>query len=1061
MVERRKFAMNSGSLVHHQTYEQRADLATYSTALDADTPIVMSVRGCGNNMLSGLPAHADPTSYRFEFGVELDSLDKVVLNPTVSEAIPLEDVNAITLANPDRPSYSGYGEVVKLVEDGGLTKPARAIVGNPAWTAGGAGDNSQGKVYVFNYAGNLIQEIVNPELDIDSDIEATFGYAIDVTADGTGLLIGAPNMTVGVTQNSGAAYLYEWSETELKYEYKIAFEPTAESSQFAGYAVAISQIQDSLYTGYIGTARYVCFVGTPNYNGAGSNRGGVYAYTTYGTDSYGVTGVDTAVLIEAPTPVNSDLFGSAVASNDTVDKSATTGAFHLAVGSPGRNGNDGAFMAYNCAVAATAIATTYTIVATHGEQPGSNAEDGKLGTSIAITEFITEAASKGTSIVVGEPFGDGAAGVDNNTRGSVRYYQALFIATPASTIACTVDGAGDNYFFGSSVAVQPDGTHFFASNPGIAVTSTFSGSSRGHIRTYVPAGTPGVIFEEQESASLTFGRAKGGIACTNSALIAGNSKEGLLRDIPCAVYLYGMSSVDYTTSTIVYSGGDETTYPSTYTTSAGASAKMRLERRLPQNLKHILGASADTVAGEEPTNTMQVAYGNNQFSMYYPPVVTANPTRINPFKRIEITYTGTDLAKVKIVKDDPYKLKVHINNIERKRIPKRNMETTQWVSKFKSWDYTGSDDIDQNYDPVEDLSSEGNPDRIAAGEWFQSMAVGDESIMSVYLCDIEEAFDVKELMYLPDLTITFYLASDWRNRFVTVIPPVITAATSTDSFITVNYPNYLLPSNFPMKASIKLKEPYVKGFFENTSSSDIVSFRDAYFNINSLCAKYELYVSSELPRIRPFVRPWIKYTPSYWRFPSNYTGQEFTILEQISGNPQGALIFVENPVNKTTKGQFITRRWNQLSTDIQITSIRLQVDSVQFPERVTVKDYNTSVLNGSKRDYLDMIRKTLGYTYDDNDYFDPLFETQMPLYYIPFENIVMDRGDYNENILGAGGKPCIYSYTLKFDTTSGAAWSSDTHEASLKSSDCKIVILYIQAQSTKMMGNAVTSTSAD
>ena len=1054
IVSEKPIFVNNKGLQRFQRVEQKAVIASYTTAGQAITPITMNVRNTGSTMQNGIPVVTDPKSLSFNFGITLAAVNSQVLTPVITT-----DSTTFNLLPPSgehgyQPLNERFGysietsstDVTKLSTALGLTSP-KMVVGSPGYEINPGYEN--GRVTIFNADGSFFQELYSPDIADYHCINSQFGYSVSISQNGHSILVGAPfdSGTTSVplsspVSTSGAAYWFKFDPDTKKYKPYLRFcaqDDYVDAAAEFGTAVTIkneSQLQVHV------------LIGAPGWD---SDKGACFYYTEeffhnnpLGQVNLGSQDVGKhSVVIKHATGAGSDKYGQSVAMVDGL-----SGIFAV-IGEPGRT--DGA-AATSGGVQIQEITFGFppTLTVTKELFNGNTGVNGDLfGYSIDVSNLGT--LSDADALIVGAPGREAADG-------AVYLYEKLFEETSDTTEAHKIDAnAGHGGKIGTAVSISEDAAWILVTEPDI---DDAGDSLRGQYTVYDSDLDNGVTVQGTTDV-INLGGGKAGYIAAGAddhpvVLVGRATTTDLTSALDCFIAIPTSYSISFDGVTATTSETASTYYDSDGTTTI----KKRLERRLHQNLKDVLAATGDTVGSSLPTTTIANMYNENHFDRYYPPVVSANQTRIKPFKRIEITFTGSSGTKRIVLKDSPDVLMSQVNNIKNKKIRKKNYETTEWLTKYKQWDYTGTNDIDQYSNPVEDLSSEGNKDRIAAGEFFQGMAVGDETIMSIYMCDLVDAFDADELIYLPEFEISFFPEDEYRELFVTVIPPTITVD-STSKYIDINYPNYLVPDNFTMKPSIHISdiESHTIAHSVTAARATITTFDKAYFNITSLTSTYNTYTDSSIQTIRPFVKPWVKYSPSYLKFPTNFTGQEISFQENFLGNPNGCFIYVQNPV-PATKGKFDTRRWNALATDIQLTSVKIRVNSVKFPERYEERDYYFNSLSGQKKEYLEYARNTLREVYTDMDEFDPFFDQLKPLTYIPFENTMLDKGDYDENILGSGGSLNLYEYTLKYDTTSETAWST-THESSLKAADCKLVILYVQAHSLKIMGNDVQSTSAN
>ena len=211
-----------------------------------------------------------------------------------------------TLRPSDGAFKDWFGDALTIDDTG-----TRIAVGEPRGTVGT--NVAQGAVYVYSRSGTTwTQE--QKITDAAGTATSFFGRSVDISGNGSYLIIGSPAKDVGGTRNSGAALVYLRSGTTWALQATLSATDKAAGDLY-GSAVAISQAGDKAI---IGAPK--CTISGVTYAGA------VYVHTRSGTTwSF-------SVKLSASDKTDNMQFGSNVDLNSTGTK-MVVGANNKQVGS--------------------------------------------------------------------------------------------------------------------------------------------------------------------------------------------------------------------------------------------------------------------------------------------------------------------------------------------------------------------------------------------------------------------------------------------------------------------------------------------------------------------------------------------------------------------------------------------------------------------------------------------------------------------------------------------------------------------------------------------------------
>ncbi|WP_165073424.1 beta strand repeat-containing protein [Paludisphaera rhizosphaerae] len=331
-----------------------------------------------------------------------------------------------------------------------------------------------GAVYIFSSNGASWGE--TSRLTVDSSPPADdfgFGYSVALSADGSTLVVGQPDATVGNVQK-GAAYVFTLSGSTWSQAAKVTSSDGAAGDMF-GFSVSAN------------ASGSVFVVGTPYADSAGkTDLGAVYYFGKSGS-----TWTQASKLTQSTLSASS-YYGYAVA----LSASGTT----LAVGAPnanvGTNTTQGLVYAYYNGVIKVLTAS-------------DAAADSGLGAAVALND-------DGSTLLVGAPLVD--VGGNANQGAAYVFFRSLSNWTQIAKITASDGQAGDE--FGLDVSLSPDGRRAAV---GAAQAAVGSNSHQGVV--YVFDHLSGVTWTQTARLTASDGAASDhlgqGVAVSATTVLAG------------------------------------------------------------------------------------------------------------------------------------------------------------------------------------------------------------------------------------------------------------------------------------------------------------------------------------------------------------------------------------------------------------------------------------------------------------------------------------------------------------------------------------------------------------
>jgi len=285
-------------------------------------------------------------------------------------------------------------------------------------------ETDAGHVRVYDYTASGWSQICS---DIDGEAEADkSGYSVSLAGDGTRIAIGA-KYNDGGGNNAGHVRVYEASSCS---QVGADLDGATADDNF-GYSVSISDDGSILA------------VGSPNFDGNGSNAGRVYIYEfSNGSWSQVGSGIDGGTA--------GDTFGQAVSINSAGDR--------VAVGAPGNGAGHVSIFQYN--------AGNWTQLGS--DIDGENAGD-KFG-------YATSFDLDGNHVAIGGYGNDGTA----SNAGHARVYK--YIDGDWNPVGLDLDGEAGGDLFGWGIALDADGDRVVVGGP----ANDDGGNDAGHVRVYDP-----------------------------------------------------------------------------------------------------------------------------------------------------------------------------------------------------------------------------------------------------------------------------------------------------------------------------------------------------------------------------------------------------------------------------------------------------------------------------------------------------------------------------------------------------------------------------------------------
>ena len=312
----------------------------------------------------------------------------------------------------DRSNGDQFGTSVSVDSTG-----TRIVVGAPL--DDNARGSNAGAMYVFSRSGTTWTQEVNISSPINFS-SALFGTSVDISDDGTRVVVGAPNMFQGNTaegKNTGKAWVYIRSGTNWNIEDIIGSSQSID--QYLGGSVAISGDGTRVVVGAIGADPGGVHL---------SNTGGAFIFTRSGS-----TWTQEAAL-GASDKDTSDRFGNSVA----ISSDGTRCAIGALLANPGGVSDAGAV--YIFSRSGTTWAQEAKLVAS------DKVANNHFGSSVAID-------NAGTYVIVGSP-----DSLVNGFKIGASYIFSRSGTTWTEEIRLTNSSLITNGFLGISVAITGDST---------------------------------------------------------------------------------------------------------------------------------------------------------------------------------------------------------------------------------------------------------------------------------------------------------------------------------------------------------------------------------------------------------------------------------------------------------------------------------------------------------------------------------------------------------------------------------------------------------------------------
>ena len=305
--------------------------------------------------------------------------------------------------------------------------------------------------------------------------------------------------------------------------------------------------------------------------------------------------------------------------------------------------------------------------------------------------------------------------------------------------------------------------------------------------------------------------------------------------------------------------------------------------------------------------------------------------------------------------------------------------------------------------------------------------------MILPLGDIFPAFRKDELMYMPSFVLSMELNDKFREYFLTVIPPVITASSQTSI---VTYPAEVLP-------------PLAADFTESTvgimASSDIDStnsynntatytINKVYMSITRLVYRAETYATPLTPTPLPFTSAFtafdiIKYTPKD-------TDKTQRITFSVTRDPVCAVIYFKAnkleyypPSNNAAPStadasHWFNNRW--WPNNRQITRVSATRDGIELAG--VNNDYLQWGPSSNKRLNRErMVREARILAGENSRGQNNMFAldsdefVRCPYYVVKLDNIVRDPGTYAPSLTEERSTSSEYTLSVEFDAINSTA----------------------------------------
>ncbi len=435
-----------------------------------------------------------------------------------------------------------------------------------------------------------IDPIVQQAKLIASDGAASdnLGYAVDVSADGTTIVAGAPDASVSGNPHQGAAYLFS--------------EPTggwSSSTEMAKLTASDGAVDDNLgFSVAISSDGSNVVVGAPNATAGGNtSQGAAYVFTK---PSGGWSSTTETAKLTASDGGAGDALGISVAMSSD-GSTVAAGAYHAAVGA-------------NQYVGAAYVFTKPSGGwSSESEAAKLSASDGAGGDGLG---FSVALSSDGSTVVAGAP----DATVNSNSQQGAAY---VFVkpgggwSSSTQTAKLTASDGAASDTFGYSVAASSNGSTIAVGAPNATIGGN---ASQGAAYVFVKPG--GGWSSSTETAKLTASDGAAGdhlgysvtVASDGSEVVAGAPYAEVGPDAyQGAVYVFDVPSGGWssTTETTKLTASDGNAYDSLgwsvsmssdgSTIVAGAT-NAKYHNNAEQGTAYVFGAGALTITG--PTTSI-------------------------------------------------------------------------------------------------------------------------------------------------------------------------------------------------------------------------------------------------------------------------------------------------------------------------------------------------------------------------------------------------------------------------------------------------------------------------
>jgi hypothetical protein len=344
--------------------------------------------------------------------------------------------------------------------------------------------------------------------------------------------------------------------------------------------------------------------------------------------------------------------------------------------------------------------------------------------------------------------------------------------------------------------------------------------------------------------------------------------------------------------------------------------------------------------------------------------------------------------------------------------------------------------------PVEAKNVDNDPRRAAATTWCQGLSLGGQTVHPIYLCELFTCFDKDELMEMPEFTITFNWASDFREKFVTMVAPTLSISTSS------TLATYGLGAR-PIHPVLT---------YVGTELGTVVKTQNkAYFSIHGITYRAPTYASPDVTVSRIFSNTFTDYQLTEHIIQS--TDPIVRIVKTLSRPPKGAIVMFERLSSDTSDYIFSKRYWPADRQVVRINATRAG-GLIHQGTNETMQWVGNSTRRMLRSPLIDTVNEFVGKaTRTGND--TALMHAQQfvkhPFLVVNFDLKVDEPQTVVESAKYANLSPDDYTMTFEFDKLATSD-SGDIIPSGIRDGTRKLLIIYVYDHSFMSFNDEVTTT---